>query len=213
MKTPFSISPQKYDAWFSTPRGREILAQEKALMDRMMWQVRGRLLDIGCGTGIFTLFFQEKGFTTVGLDLSTDMLRHLKRKAPHLPLVQGDARLLPFPPDSFQYASLITVLEFLEHPLYALVEAVGVARKGILIGFLPPWSPTNLKRRAKALVGKSSFSGARFFPSSRLASMIKKACKMKGRKIQEITVEGCLPPARLPFPSLASFAVMRVDYE
>ena len=213
MKTSFDIPPRNYDAWFSTPQGRKILDQEKALMDRVLWSTTGTLLDIGCGTGIFTLFFQERGFPTVGMDLSMEMLLYLKGKTSTLPLVRGDAHLLPFPGDTFSYATIITVLEFLEHPFYALVEAIRVAEKSILVGFLPPWSPTNLKRRLKGLVGKSSFSGARFLPSSRLASMIKEACRMKGRKVKEIKVEGCLSPKVMPLLPLASFAVMRVDYE
>ncbi len=213
MKTPFTMSPQAYDHWFSTPGGQRVLEEETTLIRRMLWQEKGSLLDIGCGTGIFTTLFQGAGFQSFGLDLSREMLSHLKRKAPSLPLVLGDAHLLPFPRDAFLYSTMVTVLEFLQHPLYALVEAARVAKKGILIGFLPPWSPSNLKRRIKARAGRSSFSGAKFIPSSRLASMVKEACRINGKRVKAVKVEGCLTPRILPLPFLASFAAMRVDYE
>ena len=213
MDSRFSISPQAYDAWFSTPQGRRILEEEQALFQRILWKERGSLLDIGCGTGIFTGFFKKLGFPTTGLDFSQEMLLHLKSKEPDIPLVRGNAQLLPFKKDSFQYATLITVLEFLPHPFYALVEATKVAQKGVAVAFLPPWSPTNLKRRVKALLGRSSFQQAHFLSFSRILSMIKEGCKANFRDVKRIEQGGCLFPRNLRLLSLASFAVIRVDYE
>lgn len=213
MQKSFPISPHLYDRWFLTPRGQKVLAEEKNLLKRMVWREKGFLLDIGCGTGIFTLLFQELGFFTLGLDLSREMLLHFKEKAPFLPLIQGDAHSLPLGKDSLEYASLITVLEFLDHPFYALVEATRVASRGLLVAFLPPWAPVNLKRRIKGTLGTSTFKGASFLSSSTLKAMVKEACRINGRRIKGIKVEGCLFPGRISLVSLAAFAVMKVDYE
>ena len=109
MKTTFPISPQTYDSWFATPRGNRVLEEEKKLFYKLMWEERGSLLDIGCGTGIFTTFFKGMGFSVTGLDLSLDMILHLRTKDPQIPLVLGDARLLPFGRDLFHYSTLVKI--------------------------------------------------------------------------------------------------------
>lgn len=178
-----------------------------------MWREKGSLLDVGCGTGIFTTFFEEQGFSTTALDISHQMLRFLKRKEPSLPLVQGDGQLLPFKKGSFNYVTLITVLEFLPHPLYALIEASRVANRGITVAFLPPLAPINLKRKEKTLRGKGSFQKSRFISLHKVLSMIKEASTMNSRGIKNIRKGGCLYPLRIPHLSLASFALLVVDYQ
>lgn len=73
-------------------------------------------LDIGSGVGQDTNYFSEKGFFSVGLDISGEMLR-LARNNPHpfIPIL-GDMRLpLPFPDGVFDRiwasSSLYTHLE------------------------------------------------------------------------------------------------------
>lgn len=44
-------------------------------------QTSGRLLDLGCGTGRASLYFAERGHQVVAVDLSTEMLKVLRRKA------------------------------------------------------------------------------------------------------------------------------------
>lgn len=213
MNPGFSLSPRAYNAWFTTPQGKRALEEERALFHRLLWKERGSLLDIGCGTGIFTSFLRDLGFSTTGLDLSREMLLHLKEKGPDLPLVQGNAQLLPFERNAFHYITLITVLEFLPHPFYALTEAARVARRGILLGHLPPLAPSNLKRRLRALAGRSSFKQARFFPFSRCLHMIEEACGISGRKVKTTEKGACLYPPGLKISTLAAFELVRVDYE
>lgn len=178
-----------------------------------MWKERGSLLDMGCGTGIFTTFFKGLGFSVVGLDLSLEMIIHLRAKDPEMPLVLGDAQLLPFGRDLFHYATLITVLEFLPHPLFALVEATRVAAKGIAVAFLPSCAPMNVKRRLKSLWGESVFQGCRFLSFASVFMMLEEACSINGRKIIKIEKGGCLYPLGIKRDFLAGFAVVRVDYE
>jgi SAM-dependent methyltransferase len=52
----------------------------------------GRCLEVGCGTGIYAERVRGLGWTPVGVDLSTHMLRHA---AARLPVARGDAGRLP----------------------------------------------------------------------------------------------------------------------
>jgi SAM-dependent methyltransferase len=59
--------------------------------------LEGKILDVGCGNGIFTLRFAKSGADVTGLDYS----RHLLRQNGHSRLVCGDATALPFPDRNF----------------------------------------------------------------------------------------------------------------
>jgi len=208
-----AFSPGDYDAWFATPQGKRVLEEEEELFCRLMWKERGSLLDMGCGTGIFTTFFKGLGFSVMGLDLSLKMILHLRAKDPRIPLVLGNARLLPFGRDLFHYATLITVLEFLPHPFFALVEATRVATRGVAVAFLPPWAPMNAKRRLRSFLGGSVFQKGRFLSFSSVFTMLEEACVINGRKVISTEKGGCLYPLGIRRDFLAGFAVVRVDYE
>ena len=131
---------RKYEAWFSTPLGGFALEQEKRLLDAMLagWPRRcRRLLDVGCGTGVFLHLLWEMGFDVTGVDASPVMLKAARerfgnRAALHL----GNGEHLPFEDDEFDFAVIWSVLEFAADPLAMISEAVRVAEEGVLIGFL-----------------------------------------------------------------------------
>ncbi|QLA14722.1 class I SAM-dependent methyltransferase [Desulfolutivibrio sulfoxidireducens] len=131
---------RRYDAWFSTPGGAFALGREIRLLERMTagWPRRGqRLLEIGCGTGIFLEVLHQAGFDVAGLDKSPAMLEAARTRMGALAdLHLGDAEHLPFDDNEFDFAVLFTVLEFCPDPAQALREAARVARKGLIIGYL-----------------------------------------------------------------------------
>jgi ubiquinone/menaquinone biosynthesis C-methylase UbiE len=60
-----------------------------------------RVLEIGHGPGHMLLALQLAGFQVMGLDLSPQMGRLARRRAPSAPLVQGQVQALPFAAGSF----------------------------------------------------------------------------------------------------------------
>lgn len=94
---------------------------------------RGRVLEIGVGTGLIALPLHEAGVPIVGIDLSASMLRKLGEKAggrARFPLVIGDATCLPFPDDAFGGAIGRHVLHLIPNWRDAVTELVRTVRPG-----------------------------------------------------------------------------------
>jgi len=131
---------ERYEAWFETREGAFAFSQERRLLERLMspWPRRGqKLLEVGCGPGIFLKVFWEAGFDVTGLDSAPFMLKRAReRLGPHAAFHLGQAEHLPFDDNEFDFVALLTVLEFCSESARALLEAARVARKGIIVSFL-----------------------------------------------------------------------------
>ena len=94
---------------------------------------RGRVLEVGVGTGLLALRLHEAGIPVFGLDLSAPMLAKLVEKAggaPPLPLVNGDATAMPLADGAFGAAYLRWVLHLIPDWRVALAEMARVVRPG-----------------------------------------------------------------------------------
>jgi SAM-dependent methyltransferase len=69
---------------------------------------RGRLLDLGCGTGRLLVPFADRGWEVIGVDLSPAMLAVAQGKVgPRAELVCGNLTQLPFADGSFDAAACL----------------------------------------------------------------------------------------------------------
>jgi SAM-dependent methyltransferase len=93
---------------------------------------RGRVLEIGVGTGILALPVAARGHDVVGIDVSTAMLAKLRGKAgaERLRLLEADARWLPFPGDTFGGSYLRHVLHLIPDWAAAAAELCRVVEPG-----------------------------------------------------------------------------------
>ncbi|HEY2965058.1 MAG TPA: class I SAM-dependent methyltransferase [Actinomycetota bacterium] len=94
---------------------------------------RGRVLEVGVGTGLLALRLHESGIPVSGLDLSAPMLAKLVEKAggaPPFPLVLGDATTMPFADGVFGAAYLRWVLHLIPDWRAGLAEMARVVRPG-----------------------------------------------------------------------------------
>jgi ubiquinone/menaquinone biosynthesis C-methylase UbiE len=94
-----------------------------------------RLLEIGPGTGYYTLSVAARAGTVDVFDLQPEMLDHTMRRAAEAGLRnveprQGDARSLPYDDASFDGAFLTTVLGEIPDQQAALDELARVLRPG-----------------------------------------------------------------------------------
>jgi SAM-dependent methyltransferase len=166
-----------YEAWYQSPRGRamERLVKESisALLDL---QAGERILDIGCGEGNHLQIFSRLGFDVYGLDASPYMIRRAReRLGRSCTLEVGEAEDLPFEDNQFDLALLINTLEFLDHPVEALVEAGRVARRGVFIGVTNGLSWYCLCAKLRGVFRKSLFTYATTYNLWELKSYVHSA--------------------------------------
>lgn len=183
----FNIPPSEYDLWYETPLGKACDTIEKGLLDSFLPSPSrppsppGLALDIGCGTGNFTLHLAKKGIATAGVDISFENIAYLKERAERLGLkpmlVVGSAESLPFKSGVFDIAVEVTALCFVDDVPGALMEANRILKEGgvFIGGELNRASYWALLRRIKGFFRRSVYSEARFFKIKRLGKLLKKA--------------------------------------
>jgi SAM-dependent methyltransferase len=87
-----------------------------------------RLADIGGGTGNYALALKREGWEPVVVDRSAEMLARAAAKG--LETIEADAQHLPFEDDSFDAATMISMLHHVDDRSAALAEARRVLRPG-----------------------------------------------------------------------------------
>jgi SAM-dependent methyltransferase len=95
-----------------------------------------RLADIGGGTGNYALALKREGWEPVVIDRSAEMLARAAAKG--LEVISADAQQLPFEDESFDAATMISMLHHVEDRGSALAEARRILRVGgrlVLKGF------------------------------------------------------------------------------
>ena len=80
-----------------------------------------RLLDVGCGGGVFLRRARETGCEAVGLDHSREMVE-LARRTAGVRVVEGRAEELPFADGEFTAVSCLVAFFFFPEPVRALQE-------------------------------------------------------------------------------------------
>jgi ubiquinone/menaquinone biosynthesis C-methylase UbiE len=89
----------------------------------------GKLLDIGCGTGLFMQRYLKTGREAIGIDISQGMIRRAKtRRVSDVAL--GTAEVLPFRNESFDAVSSLLAFSYFQHPESMLEESFRVLKPG-----------------------------------------------------------------------------------
>jgi ubiquinone/menaquinone biosynthesis C-methylase UbiE len=181
----FDDWPQRYDAWFETPIGRLVKRYEAEVILELLEPRPGeRILDAGCGTGLFTADFLDHGAYVVGLDLSLSMLRRGIQRGKGRPFLglAADMRFLPFVDESFDKAVSVTTIEFIEDARGAVEELFRVTRPGgiVVVATLNSLSPWAQRRRMEARKKKDSvFRKAVFRSPEDLRGLIPGHCELR----------------------------------
>lgn len=174
----FDYRPDQYNRWFETPIGALIKEyEENLILDLLQPRPTELILDVGCGTGIFTRSVIANGSEIVGLDLSESMLDYARRTLPaanFMPLI-ANMLALPFSDGQFDKTLSVTALEFVEDARLAIGELLRITRPEgyVVIATLNSLSPWAKRRSAEARTkDRSVFKHAYFRSPDQLKALV-----------------------------------------
>jgi len=179
---PVDAQPDTHERWRQTRLGSITQSREVDVVFGLGGQLGGRrLLDVGCGDGLYLVEAARRGAVASGVDSSEAMLAAARRRAADadvaVDLRIGDAETLPFDGGSFDVVLAITVLCFLRDPQQAINEMSRVLAPGgrLVIGDLGRWNSWAAVRRVRGWLGSNHWRHATFRTAGQLVSMINDA--------------------------------------
>lgn len=137
----FDLIADSYDSWYETSMGRFVDMIETNLAFKLFNVHPGmKLLDVGCGTGNFSIKLTEMGCIVTGIDISDKMLNAARKKAEekglNIDFRNMDLYNLEFEDEQFDGVFSMAAFEFIAQPERALDELLRVVKKGgqVLVG-------------------------------------------------------------------------------
>ncbi len=163
----FDSHAEEFDAWFGENR-KIYLSELNALRAA---GPRGRVLDVGVGSGVFA----HRLGASLGVDVSRKMLELSRKRG--LQVIQADAKSLPFRDGALDTVVVSFTICFVDDVLGMLKEAFRILNsKGILIlGEITLDSKWGRLYSAEGKRGHPFYSRARFFTLGETLSLLSKS--------------------------------------
>jgi SAM-dependent methyltransferase len=115
------------------------VALYESVLDEIDIGTGTRLLDVGCGPGLFLRLAAQRGATVAGIDAAAPFIEIACERLPDADLRVGEMESLPYEDDSFDVVTGFNAFQFAADPARALREAGRVARDGAPI-VIATWS-------------------------------------------------------------------------
>jgi len=106
-------------------------------------QPGAKYLDVGCGTGNYTVALQNLGAQMYGLELTSTMLDKARIKSDRVRWIQGNAESVPFRDRYFDGATATVTIHHMKNPWRAFEEVFRVMRHGRFVIFTGDHSQMN----------------------------------------------------------------------
>ncbi len=163
----------EYESWYDTELGNFVDEVETELAFSLFTPESGsRVLDVGCGTGNFSIKLARKGLEVVGVDVSRPMLEKARKKVKELDeelkisFQKMDATDLDFSDGSFDDAFSMATIEFIPDEVKRefVQEMLRVVKPGgkVLIGTITADSAWGEMYKEQAKSKESVFYHAEF---------------------------------------------------
>lgn len=140
-----SISYERYDdgilnTYLSTLSAANELLQKiylEVLKNSEIYRNKNRILDIGCGVGLFLKKAREENWDVFGIELSEIAINYAKKNY-NLDLIKGELKDVKFKDNYFDVITMWEVIEHLKNPKEELKEIFRVLREGGLLFLSTP---------------------------------------------------------------------------
>lgn len=104
-----------------------VAAEHLAFVRR--WANCGRLVDVGCSTGLFLARARREGFDVSGVEFSAASAQ-FAREHFDIPVTDGDIRALDAPAESFDMLTMFDVIEHVRDPAGDIAAAYRLLKRG-----------------------------------------------------------------------------------
>lgn len=133
-----------YKVWAKTYDTEEniLIKIEEPIVKKILKKYpKGKVLDLGCGTGRYSLYLDSLGHSVTGIDISMDMIEFAKQKSKQIQFIQGDISNLPFEDNSFDLVVSGLTIHYVRNLEKAINEFSRVLRPGghMIISSVHPW--------------------------------------------------------------------------
>jgi ubiquinone biosynthesis O-methyltransferase len=165
----FNEFASEYDSWYNEKKGSFIDKVETDSAFQMLKMSAGmKVLDVGCGTGNFSIKLAKSGCHVTGIDVSEEMLLFARAKASEqnikIHFLNMDAQNLQFPDNEFDMVISMAAIEFINDIPKALEEIFRVVKVGgqVLIGTINGDSDWGKLYKSEEVSKNSVFQYANF---------------------------------------------------
>jgi len=132
---------------------RRTILRRCRVVEQVSPRVPGRILDVGCSTGIFLDAMREGGWETQGIDLSPQAVEYARQRL-GLQVFQGQLLEAQLPPNFFDVVTLWDVLEHTFDPLETLREVNRLLVEGGIVELtLPHWESFDRRLFGREWIG------------------------------------------------------------
>jgi ubiquinone/menaquinone biosynthesis C-methylase UbiE len=171
-----------YDNWYNSSLGKLVDRVEKDLVVDMADLKKGEdVLELGCGTGNYSLYLAERGVNLKAVDISPFMLDKAREKSKERELdinfIEADIMHLPFTDNTFDLVLSVTAFEFIEEAEKSAREAWRVVKPGgrLIIAVIADNSPWTTLYEKTAKNKDSVFRYGHFYSPEELLALLSEA--------------------------------------
>jgi len=126
-----------YVDWIGTQKDKRIRMWEKRLDKLKRFRSGGRLLDVGCGEGLFLHLAKEHGWQVSGTEISSYAAGYASNSL-NVDIFYGEILYAGFPGDFFDVVTMWHVLEHVKDPKAYLTEVRHILKpEGLLVIAVP----------------------------------------------------------------------------
>lgn len=183
----FDAFAQHYDCWYQKKLGSFVDQVQKQLIEDIAEpKANETVLDIGSGTGNYSLWLAQKGLRVSAIDQSQEMMSIAQKKAEKenvkIAWYLEDAQSLPFSDNTFDLVISVTAIEFMDDPKQVLQEGMRALKQNgrLVIGVLTKESPWGeLYQKAAEEDPANIFAKAHLYTEKEIDTLLFKDFKLK----------------------------------
>ena len=159
----------QYDKWYENPLGRAVDYVERRALEELFKPQGDKVLEIGCGTGLYTVRMAAKDYKVTALDISSEMMKLAQTKVQSIgkevEWILGDVTKMLDSLERYDGIFSMTAFEFIPEPQKVLEALFQKLNPGgcLVVGMIADNSTWSEVYRQSAQDPESVFYDAHFF--------------------------------------------------